>query len=289
LTTGNRTTTYLNDLWKYNPSTNLWTLVSGDNTSGVAGVYGTEGVAAAANKPGARYGRGMAVDASGDFWLFGGADGSTSALYNDLWVYNPSVGQWAWVGGGSSFNDNNDLFKWSTYNPLSLSEIELQGQHVGAANDLSWNTDGENNTTYFAVERSRDGAHFSAIGNVAAMGSGNNTYELIDNQLPTGSLFYRIKAVDRDSSTVYSSIIALGGSNGGLSVYPNPARTGTTPQIGDNNLIGTPVRLLDISSRPVGESLITNMSQTIDVSRLPPGLYVLQLSNGVSVKVLKTQ
>jgi len=321
-----------NDLWKYSPTTNRWTWVSGDNTTGVAGVYGTVGVAAAGNKPGARYGHGVAIDASGDFWLFGGLDGSSSAAYNDLWLYNPTVGQWAWVGGGSSFNaaaiygtegipaltntpsgrgypsvwtdasdnvwvssgydganDNNDLFKWSIYNPLSLAEIELQGQHEGAANDLTWKTYGENNTTYFAVERGTDGSHFSAIGNVTAVGTGNNSYTFTDNQLPTGSLFYRIKATDIDSSTVYSSIISLGGSNGGLTVYPNPARSSITLQINDNNLVGTTARLLDISGRPVGESLITNMSQTIDVSRLPPGVYLLQLSNGVSVKVLKTQ
>jgi hypothetical protein len=195
-----------------------------------------------------------------------------------------------WVSSGyDGANDNNDLFKWSIYNPLSLAEIELQGQHEGAANDLTWKTYGENNTTYFAVERGTDGSHFSAIGNVTAVGTGNNSYTFTDNQLPTGSLFYRIKATDIDSSTVYSSIISLGGSNGGLTVYPNPARSSITLQINDNNLVGTTARLLDISGRPVGESLITNMSQTIDVSRLPPGVYLLQLSNGVSVKVLKTQ
>jgi hypothetical protein len=44
---------HLNDLWEFNPDTNQWTWMSGyDNT--VGGVYGTLGVPAAANVPGAR-------------------------------------------------------------------------------------------------------------------------------------------------------------------------------------------------------------------------------------------
>ncbi len=43
-----------NDLWEFTPSTRLWTWVSGSNTTGSTGVYGTLGVPAAANVPGSR-------------------------------------------------------------------------------------------------------------------------------------------------------------------------------------------------------------------------------------------
>ncbi len=45
---------YLNDLWRYDPATNQWTWMSGANTIDQVGVYGTKGVPAAANVPGAR-------------------------------------------------------------------------------------------------------------------------------------------------------------------------------------------------------------------------------------------
>jgi N-acetylneuraminic acid mutarotase len=91
-----------NDLWSYNPTTGMWTWVGGTNTPNAAGVYGTQGIAAAANVPGARMGGSAWLDASGSVWLFGGLSLAADGLaqeYNDLWKYNPASGQWTWVSG----------------------------------------------------------------------------------------------------------------------------------------------------------------------------------------------
>jgi N-acetylneuraminic acid mutarotase len=91
---------YLNDLWKY--SAGQWTWVSGPNVIDQSGVYGTQGVSAANNIPGARWMGAAWTDASGNFWLFGGsAIDSTghAGLINDLWKY--SSGQWTWVSGAT--------------------------------------------------------------------------------------------------------------------------------------------------------------------------------------------
>jgi hypothetical protein len=92
-----------NDLWKYNPLTNVWTWVKGDSTTDQAGVYGIKGTAAAANKPGARMGSVSWTDGSGDLWLFGGYAPGFGSL-NDLWKYNTSSNQWTWVKGDSTIN-----------------------------------------------------------------------------------------------------------------------------------------------------------------------------------------
>lgn len=96
-----------NDLWSYNPTTGLWTWVGGSSTTDAAGVYGTQGVAATGNVPGARMGGSSWLDASGNAWLLGGLGLSKTGLvqeYNDLWEYNPSSGQWTWVAGSSAAN-----------------------------------------------------------------------------------------------------------------------------------------------------------------------------------------
>jgi N-acetylneuraminic acid mutarotase len=258
----------LNDLWEYKVTTGKWTWVSGSNTNGATGVYGTKGTAAAANVPGARNSTAGWQDATGNFWIFGGDNGaffSGGASFNDLWKYSPTTNRWTWVSGD---NTSGVAGVYGTEGVAAAANKPGARYGHGVAVDASGD---------FWLFGGADG------------GTGNNSYTFIDNQLPTGSLFYRIKAMDIDSSTVYSSIISLGGSNGGLTVYPNPARSSVILQIGDNNLVGTTARLIDLSGRPVGESLITNMSQPIDLSRLPPGVYLLQLSNGASVKVLKTQ
>lgn len=100
---------YLNDLWKFTPSTGEWTWVSGDNATGQVGVYGTKGLPAADNKPGARYSPAMWTDAGGNVWLFGGTGFAltTAAVggeLNDLWKFTPSTGEWTWVNGDNAVN-----------------------------------------------------------------------------------------------------------------------------------------------------------------------------------------
>ena len=89
---------YLNDLWEFN-GTN-WTLVSGSSTANQAGSYGTQGVAAAGNVPGARSGAVSWTDVHGNLWLFGGqgydSKGNIGYL-NDLWEFNGT--NWAWAAG----------------------------------------------------------------------------------------------------------------------------------------------------------------------------------------------
>jgi N-acetylneuraminic acid mutarotase len=105
----------LNDLWKFNPSTYQWTWMGGSKTlscttvggvqyCGNPGVYGTLGVAAAGNIPGGRDGAVSWTDSSGHLWLFGGAGfyNGNSYYFNDLWEFNPSYGDWTWMGGSSS-------------------------------------------------------------------------------------------------------------------------------------------------------------------------------------------
>ncbi len=92
----------LNDLWKYNPSTNEWTWINGSSTTAV-GNYGTKGVEAPGNSPGARGGAMGWADNSGNMWLFGGnvvyTIGLSATPFNDMWRYNPSTNQWTWMNG----------------------------------------------------------------------------------------------------------------------------------------------------------------------------------------------
>jgi len=103
--------TGLNDLWEFNIASKEWTWVGGSNTYAVnvvqAGVYGTRGVPSAGNLPGTRINATSWVDKSGNFWLFGGAGVDSSAFpgnLNDLWEFNPTTREWAWISG-SNFAD----------------------------------------------------------------------------------------------------------------------------------------------------------------------------------------
>jgi N-acetylneuraminic acid mutarotase len=124
---------YLNDLWKYDPSSNQWTWVKGDSLRNQIAVYGTKGVADITNKPGSRQGSTSWIDGSGNLWLFGGVGYDASGSYgylNDLWKYNPSLNQWTWVKG------DNTLYQYGIYGTLGVaSTTNKPGARVGS---FSW-------------------------------------------------------------------------------------------------------------------------------------------------------
>jgi N-acetylneuraminic acid mutarotase len=112
-----------NDLWKYNPTTNEWTWVSGDSLPNQPASYGLKGIANATNKPGARDLAASWTDSTGNLWLFGGEgyteDGGGSL--NDVWKFDVNSNQWTWMDGEKTGDPNGVYgvrFKAdSTYHP----------------------------------------------------------------------------------------------------------------------------------------------------------------------------
>jgi N-acetylneuraminic acid mutarotase len=114
---------YLNDLWRYSPSTKEWTWISGANVDNGSAVYGAQGTASASNVPGARYSASSWIDSSGNLWLYGGvgyhSTGGVGNL-NDLWRYSPSTGRWTWISG---VNGDNAAGVYGTQGTASASNV----------------------------------------------------------------------------------------------------------------------------------------------------------------------
>ncbi len=95
----------LNDLWRFNPNTKIWTWVSGAQAGlSFAGNYGPIGVPSANYYPSARgYGSSCWTDNNNNLWLYGGSNSG-----DDLWKYNVATNQWTLVkgcyGGGSGLS-----------------------------------------------------------------------------------------------------------------------------------------------------------------------------------------
>lgn len=84
------------------PQNPQWAWVSGSNTNNMAGVYGSRGVAAESNMPGARNASFSWIDPSGALWLFGGYgfdSAGTLGNLNDLWRYDGA--NWTWMSGSN--------------------------------------------------------------------------------------------------------------------------------------------------------------------------------------------
>lgn len=87
-----------NDMWQYDPLTNIWTWMSGTNIPNDAGNYGPLCSPSINNIPAAGYeNRARWTDECGNFWMYSGA----GAYLNDLWQFNPTTLEWAFINGQS--------------------------------------------------------------------------------------------------------------------------------------------------------------------------------------------
>jgi hypothetical protein len=93
---GRNTSGSYNDLWCYNIANNQWTWMGGSNASGQTAVYGTMSVPATTNIPGASVNFVSWKDPGGNFWLYDPQNGT------EVWKYNPSSAQWAWMSGAAT-------------------------------------------------------------------------------------------------------------------------------------------------------------------------------------------
>ena len=116
----------LADIWKYSPSTNEWTWMSGPNVMydgsnpNPTPVYGTEGVAAAGNTPGYRGEFGWAGDANGNLWLYGGGGDSPMG---DLWKYSTETNEWTWMSGPQTADETGTSGVYGTEGVPAASNI----------------------------------------------------------------------------------------------------------------------------------------------------------------------
>ncbi|HUN53818.1 MAG TPA: carboxypeptidase-like regulatory domain-containing protein [Smithella sp.] len=143
----------LNDLWKFDGAD--WTWVSGSNTYGQTGSYGTKGSSGPGNIPGARSGSVSWIDTGGNLWLFGGIGyDSTGAvgLLNDLWKFDGT--NWTWVSGAKTYGQAGSYITKGT---------SAAGNFPGArSSSVSW-IDGGGNLWLFG------GYGYDSAGNVGLM------------------------------------------------------------------------------------------------------------------------
>jgi len=114
--------------------------------------------------------------------------------------------------------------------PITL--LSFKGEKLGAINKLEWTTSTEINNAGFELQRSADGVNFSQLAYMASRavnGNSNSQLSYITNDTKPllGNGYYRLKQIDRDGKSSYSSIVLLKGNKPTAltisSIYPNPS------------------------------------------------------------------
>ena len=160
---------------------------------------------------------------------------------------------------------------------------------------LDWITEHELNAESFTVERSTDGANFTAVGSVSATNtSGRHNYRYCDEnvtQLGAPIIYYRLKQIDIDGKSVYSRIIALTINRATIvRFYPNPVTSVGNINITSENSGVVNAKLFSPNGTIAKQMHwnITEGSNTmqIEMSSLSAGIYILQIEGpGLSKRI----
>ncbi|OQP54580.1 hypothetical protein A4H97_21665 [Niastella yeongjuensis] len=172
--------------------------------------------------------------------------------------------------------------------PIVLTQFYAQQQTSNVV--LQWTTSSEENVAQFVVERSSDGKTFKTIGTVAATGNStiSKSYSFTDQSpLTTSDNYYRLQVRDLNGSFTYSKILIIKFSTAistNLQVFPNPVTSVLQVQIPGGFTGNTSLQVYDLSGHLVKVNKLTSngiaLNTTIDITRLPAGVYTLKATDG---------
>ncbi len=221
-------------------------------------------------------------------WLKASAVGFTLATKIDgsFWGWGPN--------GGGQLGDGTTIEKYIPTALVCPSNFSLPVTYTsftatkqGSTVLLNWQTATEVNNAYFIVQHSTNGSNWANIGKINA---GNGNYRFVHTTPTTGTNYYRLQQVDKDGKSNYSNVVNCQLLEAGktLSIYPNPT-VGTTIVIDVAKAITKPFsyNIYNVLGGLVQQGTISQMQQTISISTLSKGLYLLRLSNGQTASFIK--
>lgn len=105
--------------------------------------------------------------------------------------------------------------------PLSIKAVAAIVNRNTAK--ISFDVAEQENIQSYSIERSTNGASFTAIGSLIANSNLRASYSFTDNSIINATNYYRVKALSKDGSIVFSNIVNVKYNEAtGIHIYPNP-------------------------------------------------------------------
>lgn len=152
---------------------------------------------------------------------------------------------------------------------------------------LNW-ADNATNEDGYKVERGTDGTNFTEIADLAVNSTSYNDLSVSE----ATTYHYRVYAYNTDGNSAFSNVEQVAtGSTVGIdeinntitAVYPNPANTVLNISVKEN----TSITIVNILGAIIATQNLQTGINSIDVSNLAKGVYLIQNANGGAVKFVK--
>jgi hypothetical protein len=167
--------------------------------------------------------------------------------------------------------------------PLTLIDFTATKNKNGTVS-LNWQTANEVNTSHFTLQRSLNAINFNNLTSISAkQNSAANKYDFTDDiaKIKSGTLYYRLQMVDKDGKFTTSKIVSVIVENNKVefSIEPNPATSyfiiKSNTLLNETNAL---ITIIDFSGKVVVKQNVNlNISQKINISVLPKGVYIIDI------------
>ena len=224
---------------------------------------------------------------------------NTGTFSVPTYTYQPKFGTFWFNGTGNYSPLNGALDELRIYNRaltpaeianLAVLPIKLSSFTATNNNDdvlLQWQTEYEQNSSHFDIQRSTDGINFSSVGTVQAKGNSSlkTQYQITDNTAKNlgnaKTVFYRLEMVDIDARKENSAIVAvkLNTDKKELTILQNPAGNNLRIQFTSSAKEAASIIITDATGRQLLTKQIQlnigNISTAIPVNMLAAGNYYI--------------
>jgi choice-of-anchor B domain-containing protein len=202
----------------------------------------------------------------------------SSSYTNGIW------GAYPWLPSGNILGSDmeNGLFVLSVnnYDALPVEYLNWSAESDGKHSQLSWSTSEETDNLGWEVEHAVSRGAFVSVGFVEAS---EGAYAFTHETPGEGLHYYRLRQRDYDGTENLSEVktVLFTGSEDQVSVYPNPARAGTSIRL-QGLTPGADWTLSNLE----GKRIYSGQGQTIPGRSLSPGVYFLKTEGKVVGKVV---
>ncbi len=207
---------------------------------------------------------------------------SNVRMYENNWPNGAKKGNYvSWDIENIPSYGNNNCILTTPVKLLSFSVIPS-----GKNANIVWQTTSEINAKSFEIERSSNGTNFFSIASIEAAGNRADTkkYSTVDNNIPLGASYYRLKMIDKDGTFSYSYIVRIMNAKGGFvfaNVYPIPVTNQLNISWHSPRAGKTSATVYDYAGRAIFTNEITavtgNNFYQLSAASLPKGQYMLKL------------
>ncbi|MBU6324556.1 MAG: T9SS type A sorting domain-containing protein [Bacteroidetes bacterium] len=223
-------------------------------------------------------------------FVFGYNSGEDSAI-STMNLFHWNGNNWAVQTGGSA---SAGTFTFTGYkggfspfalgdgvSPLPVSWLDMRCARKGTqAVEVRWKTASEEGSQSFYIQRST-GAEFRDIDSIPAAGYSYEpkSYSYTDRAAPAGTLFYRIRQLDRDGRQSFSDVCATAQATANeLRVMSNPADKEFRVWITDA-LAGAGYSIYNAAGQEVAAGILNSGMTAIPTATLPSGCYNFRIMN----------